>query len=76
MRKIISGLFLLGAIVFLIIAGINIYDVKNITNITNMNAVYFEVLVNLFYLSLSIICLIVSSSLYILETINKNKSKK
>ena len=75
MKKVISGLFLLGAIIFLIIAGYNILDMRSIVSIENINAVYFEVLCNLFYLNLAIICLIISSSLYIIDLI-KTKNKK
>lgn len=76
MRKVISGLFLLGTVVFLIVGIVNILDFNNIVSIDGTKGLTFiclEFLINLCYFALSIICLIVSSSLYIVDTI---KSKK
>ena len=75
-KKIISGLFLIAAIVFLITGIVNILDLNNITHIDSnqgWSVIGVEILINVCYFIFSIICLIVSSSLYIIDII---KSKK
>ncbi|MGM9879183.1 MAG: hypothetical protein ACI31R_04080 [Bacilli bacterium] len=76
MRKVISGLFLLGTIVFLVIGIVSILDLGNIISIGGTEGLVhigLEISINLFYIALSIICLIVSSSLYIVDTIKNKK---
>ena len=73
-RKILSGLFLVGAIIFFIILISNFISINNTDFSGDPSFMFFEVLSNLFYLCSIIICLIISSSLYIIDVI-KSKRK-